>query len=369
MVGNTARRKSRPGDAKVVGLIVLLLAGVAGGVVGKLLRSTTNIQGTDAPEERLLIPDVDLRLGDIWQQAAWKHTIRITNKSTSPIQISHFRTSCNCTNVSPPQLLLGEGERGTIHLTIRLDSAAPRSRSSDITPFEIDIIPCSGDRDALRELGRFRLLGRVIRPVRFEPAEIDFGSRSRFEQPLGSLRTTMTMHSSVHHIAISCPTQLFQAEGVRRKDDPQVYDLTVRPKERLAPGNYSFSITVDTFGAGNERFPSREFPVRATVKQDVQASQPEIVIGHAPIGTIKEEVLSFASSTGRPFKVMAVESSDAAVAIHREDEERGTNPMYRVRCKITREGQSRTIIRARIRDAQELEFTAEVPVFVHGLAR
>jgi hypothetical protein len=96
---------------------------------------------------------------------------------------------------------------------------------------------------------------------------------------------------------------------------------------------------------------------------------PELVFGHRSIGSTVEEVLTFTSLTGQPFEVLSVKAKDADVRVIPKDGLVPKMQAYSVCLRVSREGESRTVLHCCIRDGKKQQYSVEVPVIVQGITR
>jgi hypothetical protein len=264
--------------------------------------------------------------------------------------------------------LLEPGQESAVRLTIKLRDVNPRNRDVDPRPFDVGVTPVVEEGETTREYRGWVLQGRIRRVVKFDTAMIDLGRPSVLQQPIAPVKATMKLHEAVYHFAFRSTSPLVEAECKPKEGSVGTYDLTIKPNARLPVGAVSFKIVVDPVSKEGETLPTYELPGQVTVLTDVQPCLPEFLMGSHVVGATVEEYLTFSSMTGKPFKVLSVESANAEVTITKIDGGKEP-PHYRVQCKVVKEGDLRAEIKCKVRDAEKQEYTVVVPMVVQGIAR
>lgn len=97
------------------------------------------------------------------------------------------------------------------------------------------------------------------------------------------------------------------------------------------------------------------------IAADVQAEPAEIVFGPRPVGETCEESVFLSSKTGRPFRVENVTGEGDGVTV-----EGGADmTTFRVRRRVARTGESRSIVKFTVRIGEEVTVLS-LPVITTG---
>ena len=83
-------------------LAVVLLTTLAGVQIGNRRHAVTRT---------LYVESEHLDLGNVWSRTHFEHVLPLSNHTTSPLQITQFRTSCNCTSITPSSPSISPGEK------------------------------------------------------------------------------------------------------------------------------------------------------------------------------------------------------------------------------------------------------------------
>jgi hypothetical protein len=102
--GTTWQRKAR---GVLVALLLLGIAAALGRWAGLSLRPNAEAKNAAMLRELacLHVPESEMNLGEVYDQPKCDHVLHITNRGEKALKITQFRTSCNCTDVTPPHFI------------------------------------------------------------------------------------------------------------------------------------------------------------------------------------------------------------------------------------------------------------------------
>ncbi len=202
--------------------------------------------------------------GKVRAEDAVEHTFRFTNPGKDTLEIKNVQ-------LTPPLVIsrmsrrIGPGE--SLDIVVRL--AEPRQAGD----FEGLVVVNFTDDNAAK--GLFRVRGRIVRPVDFDPLPAFFITTFKGESKRQSIEITNYESEPLQILKVEQESDRFNAEVVALEPGRR-YQLTVTVKDTASPGKTSEVIRLRT---SSSRFPVIQIPVNTQVRDRVYTFPDSIALG------------------------------------------------------------------------------------------
>ena len=282
-------------------------------------------------------------------------------------QIERFTNSCNCTAIEPKSLTIPAGERRSVTLTLDL---TPRSNDSASTrPFEMQIAAHLRDGQHESAPEPWTIRGTVRSAIWVEPGPLRFGKPSHLQQPLAAQERKITALVPLQTVRADPESSNWRAQVTRPDPNSNFFTLSIFPDGPLPCGRFQFPVTLTPILPDGTALPSKNVPVEGEIRNDIQTTPAEVVLGVKDIGETVEEVLTLYSLTDRPFEVESiVVPSESNTEVRRGAKEAG-GQSFIVRQRVTQVSGQTIFVRFAVRIGGEERVKVTVPVRYHGTAK
>ncbi|MEQ9410337.1 MAG: DUF1573 domain-containing protein [Fuerstiella sp.] len=120
----------------------------------------------------LVIDAADLDFGTVTEQAAFLHRVTVHNKNTKAVRLTNIHGSCKCTEISPQEVEIPEGQSAMLSLKINLLPTNAAESMMPSRPFSVRLR--SDISGPMRSTQSWLITGIIERQVRTDPAMIRF---------------------------------------------------------------------------------------------------------------------------------------------------------------------------------------------------
>lgn len=318
-----------------------------------------------ASRPTLIIADPHaLDLGEVWLSDQYTIAVPMKNVTDEPVEVTSFRSSCNCVQVSPAEVTLLPGETVTVSVTLDLRVGAPMESRGHTRLFDANITPVTRN-SASGQYQSWEVKGCVKSPFitsGAEPLEFIKGQPEPRAIEIESLATLSSVDV--------CARTDIAAVSANLNHDGRRCQIQITPRLAVPSGEHVFAALVSGETEDGQSF--EEIPVTflLRIRDDVICTPSTVVWGFQPVGTDLTSELKLESLSGEPFAVH-VQSPGDKVAVDPMSATNGTSGFhsahaFRVSHRVTTQGMTRALIRFRSimkgREPQQIE----VPLVVYG---
>jgi len=324
-----------------------------------------------------------LDFGEVWEQEEFVRRMSIQNRTPADVEIIGFASSCPTLRIEPASLLVPANGSADIRLRMNLlgdldlagcgagrppEGSGRRSQhSSDVDRGvrSIRLVPRIADGSSPRHAWDLRT--RVRSAFKPSARSVDFGERLIRGEPFECATVELSPTIPLQDVRADCDSA---TALVAVSTQAGRFNLTIRPRDSLAPGPFSFCVQLRAINDGGEALPPVPLPVQGTVMEDVQAYPRAIVLGGKYVGAEIQEAVTLRSLTGKAFSVQDVRSDILEISVASAQSAGNDQCVYSVRVRVAERGHRQGWIRFGIRTqtANKLVDLA-LPVMYHGLSR
>lgn len=245
---------------------------------------------TSVPETvgTLVVDDADLHLGRQWEQTDCTHTLRVRNKTPEVVNVRRFESSCNCSDITPPQLRLEPHGNADVTVAISFPKIRMISTTSDSEPFAVEITPIIEQYGKLRVGGAWILDATVVPPFRMEPDVIDLGQ----ELVVGDIPTSepirfMIADCRLDDLDASCQEAIGRVTIARSAN--RHFSLEFTPSSTLTPDHLPASFQLQGKFGQKKRAVVIDVPIQGGFVEDLVLDPPVLYIDSVPVhGLIRQ---------------------------------------------------------------------------------
>ena len=128
-----------------------------------------------SPDTAIVISSEQLDFGDVESQSDFVHPVLIRNRSSKEVQITGFKTSCDCTSVQPDKFVLAPRTERQVSFRMNLGVRPAIHAGKMEYPFQVHFAPMVDGQSSRQN---WLLSGRVLRKLVANEPEVWLGSRS-----------------------------------------------------------------------------------------------------------------------------------------------------------------------------------------------
>lgn len=346
---------------------MVVLLGI-GGVFALRLFRKTSVQSPDLASGLELASD-RLNFGEVWEDTHFPWVLPITNHGDRDIEISKFRTTCNCSKIEPSSLRIPAGETREIHLTLDFSPKRSEGAGSSVRDFEVEISPDMPIDAGESKRIWWKIRGRVRSAIQCDPPFVDFGRESELAQPLSPQRVSVKTFTSVRSLKAVCTPRKFYVKVQRHSaKESSSFDLIVTPHEALRRGAIRCTISLVPELPNGKRLPEKKVLVIGHVVGDIEASSPSVLFGAQKVGTTAEDTITLRSLTVRPFSVLNVRCEGVGMSVERVRDASPSESVFRIKQTVNAaNGEQHAKVVFRVRPKGEKEEDVVVPVSYCGI--
>lgn len=235
--------------------------------------------------------------GDVWAGPPLKHTYKVTNEGTEPLEIRSVKPSCGCTLAGEYTKVIKPGETGEIPVSLKSDTLHDKfSKTITVTTNEKD-----------NSTLKLTLTGTAKQKIDVQPSSISFGS-VRYNDLIEKTvelknNSDKPLEMKLGEFDQSMPFSYQLTE----KEKGKVYELKVSTKPPINEGTHNAEVTLVT---NFDDKPDVKLRVSAVVPPRL-ALRPSTIIHNPRLKTYPVQVANNGESE---VKVVGVEVSDSAIA-------------------------------------------------------
>lgn len=202
-----------------------------------------------------------------------EHTFQFRNAGAEPLEVKNIQLTAPLSVISMPRAVPAGG---TASIVVRLGQ--PRNSGQ----FEGIIVVHFKKEDA--PPGLFRVQGRVVRPIDFEPFAAFFITTFKGEPREQAVEITNYETKPLSILKVEHDSRRFTA-ALSTLEPGKRYKLSVTVKDSAPAGKASETITLMT---SSEREPAIRIPVNTQVRERVYAFPDSIALGRIETARLKE---------------------------------------------------------------------------------
>ncbi|MGL4551379.1 MAG: DUF1573 domain-containing protein [Gemmataceae bacterium] len=333
----------------------------------RALRSSPEDGVETGSQPVLVVAKGSLDFGEVWEDDAFRWTVRIDNPGPHDVQIDDFRTNCNCTSIEPRTVVVPRGGGADVRLVLDLTSTRSATAAQSVQLFVASIAPViRGQADDRPEWWTIR--GRVRKLIGERVTKIDFGHHSELAQPLAPQKQMIHSLAPLRRLDASEPTGRFGVAVVATDEIGHRFEIEVNPLKAFAAGPLEGEVSLRLVAKDGRPLPARRVLLRGRIVPDIEASPPVIVLGVHEVGTVVDDTFSLRSLTGRRFRVtrLTAEGEGVAAETAASDRENPSNSV-KVVARVQHKGKTQGVVRAVVTSVDGREQEVVVPVWFQGL--
>ena len=354
--GNLLQESKRVSFKRPIPAIILflLLAASCIAIVASR-RATMSRPGLEANES-------DLSLGDLWETDEHKSTVAIRNTSDQDIEILSFRTSCGCTKVNPPALMIPAGGEGRISLSLNLvGHGLPDDQPED---FLVSLSPVFR-QESLQDT-TWQISARIRSVLAVDSKELDWGRISTRQQT--RTEHTVGVRSSIPlgQLKVQCTSPNITVRSKRTSSDRD-YEIEMRPLQCLQVGLHTFPVTLEGISPQGKILGVRSFSAQVCILEDIQASPSMVLFGAQPIGTSVSQTITFCPLSTARYTLAGKTATSGITTVEALSPSDGTQLCFKVNHQIKVLGPINDEIVFEFLDDRGEHTSVRVPVSSYGL--
>lgn len=321
--------------------MLVLIAAVPGISFGL----STFLQQKRAASPLVTVPTEQLRLGEVWLNPAFRHSLTVTNHSSGPISAT-LVSSCTCTKISPARFRLRSGESHELALTLDLQRSRPAGDDPTVRKFRSQLA-LTGNGGLVR--ASWELDGTILSPIKLPPLPVTPSDPlvvGREPEPLPFMVDVIPPFRSIEVRSTNADM------SVSVKNDPQNsgrFMVICVPPSGLEKGEYQGDLVLRAVHTDGWLSAPILVPVEFRVTPAFTIAPAFPHWGVLPVDHAHEKTLTVLSRTGESFTVEMVRSLAKTVLIKPADGERHT---FKVRVTPERRGPDSAEIVALVRPAE-----------------
>lgn len=238
-------------------------------------------------------PTPEYNFGEMDNEEVVKHAFTIVNVGTAPLELGKPKTSCGCTVAALQKTVLAPGEETTIAAELKL-----AGKQGDLT--KSISVPSNDPEKPLYEL---KLVGVAVAAITMEPQYANFGTIADEDVHERTVIITATKPGLTFNVQeVKSSSDEFEAE-LKTLEEGTKYEVTVKTKPSLEPGNYAGAVTLQTDYANR---PVLQVRMNAQVVGALDVLPNSINISYAP-GETSSQWLQVRPGRVSEFEITGIE--------------------------------------------------------------
>jgi hypothetical protein len=260
----------------------------------------------------------------------WQLPIR--NISSRPVEVVEFKSDCGCTSIRPQSLVIPPG--GTSNVDLVLDTSGKWKHGEVDRPhdFSVVVLAILGGNDGAH--ARWRVKGRVRRPLAFSPPEVLYGETFVHGDRLPEKKVLVRATEGVERLTVDCDWPCVRvASRPRDAQSNGWFELTVSPTDQPLPlGGFEIDVRVAGVRAENERLPSVPLRLAGLVVPEIYAVPDTLRLrSNSESAPVAADVVLQSRVEGE-FEVEQVLTSETDLVIEPQHTGPGKMHVFRVEC-------------------------------------
>jgi hypothetical protein len=298
-----------------------------------------------------LFDDLNKDFGSVPRGPTLTHLFRLTNNTSSTVHIAGMRVSCGCTTANASQAEIAPGQ--TTAVQVQMDTrrfSGPKSVT----------IYVQFDRPSWEEV-RLWVQANGRDDLTVTPEALNLGKIKRGASPSGSTTITFLGNPGWQILEVQRESNYVQAnlQEVRRQGTEVTYQLTATLRNDAPVGKWFTDLWLRT---NNPAMPRVRVPLTVEIESPLTVSPTTVVLGQLKSGGESERRVIVRGV--KPFKITAVEGTDAELTVKDSTEEAKPIHVLTVKLKPTRAGDLNKVLKV-VTDLKEegaIEFEARAQV-------
>jgi hypothetical protein len=266
-----------------------------------------------------MFDEVSKDFGSVPRGPTLTHHFRLVNNTKGPVSISNVRVSCGCVSASALKTYLNPGEETAI--LAKMDS------TRFIGPKTVTIY-VQFDRPAYEEV-RLWVQANGRNDFNVTPDALSFGSIKRSTSPSSAVTLTFYGSPDTQVTEVKGESNYIQptVKAVKRTESEAAFELTARLRPDTPVGKWYTDVWVKT---NNPSIPQVRVPLTVEVESALSISPEAVSLGQVALNSENERRVIIRGV--KPFKITAVQGTDAQVAVREAGEE--SKPIHVLTVKL-----------------------------------
>ncbi len=317
--------------------------------------------------EGLAVAAADLDLGEVWEEKdiAWRLPIR--NQTEGRIEIHDLVQTCGCTDIKPRRLSIAAGETATVDLTLDLTHRTYSDHGRSRRPFEVMFFPALDPKSRPR-LG-WKLHGTIVSRVTLDKLAIDFGERPVHGETPVTQKVMATVHVSCQRLEATVKPEAATVTINQQEDDKTKYEIVLATNPDLLPGKFQADVRIFTVSPNGDKALGVTLPISGRMQPEVRLLPAQLLLEAKPIGEVTEAIVTLQAAPDTKVTVDHIEIDSPDLRVEPTAVEGiPAGRAFRVRQKVTKQGEQVSEVRFVIRKRDKKLITLPVQVCCHGEA-
>jgi hypothetical protein len=313
----------------------------------------------------LAVAPADLDMGEVWEEKGIAWRLPIHNQSTRHIEIHDLQQTCGCTDIKPRRLSIVPGETTTIDLAFDLTHRTYSEFGQARRDFSVVLYPVLDPKSRPR-VG-WKLHGTIVSRVTLDPLAVDFGERPVHGETPVTQKVMATVHVPCQRLEAVVKSEVATVQFVPEKEDKSRFEIVLAANPDLPPGKFQADVQIFTVSPNTEKALAVTLPVSGIMQPEVRLLPAQLLLEAKPVGEVTEAVVTLQTAPDAKVTVDHIEIDSPDLRVEPVAVE-GTpaGRAFRVRQKVTKEGEQVSEVRFIIRKAGKKLITLPVQVFCRG---
>lgn len=298
--------------------VILYLAVIAGAVAAGLWSSGAlspspgpNGKQEQPPPPVLVFDSRSLDIGEVWEDRAFKHTVRVENRGPETIHVDGV--SCSTCNggvfaIDPQRFELVPGASRTVQVNLNLTLAGNRKPES--VPFAASLrmnYTTPSNPGESQQIGS--TLHGAVKPVLAMLPVWNLGTHLKASGPIERRFevTALVPLGSLNVDVLEAHQWQLTVSARRRPSIADKFDILVRSEVPAISGQCV--VVLRPRAADGTALPAKHVLIELEVtNREIRASPAEVYFGGAKVGATLESLVSLSSRSGKEFQVEKAEA-------------------------------------------------------------
>jgi hypothetical protein len=298
-----------------------------------------------------LFDDLSKDFGSVPRGPTLTHLFRLTNNTGSAVHIASLRVSCGCVNATALQADIAPGQ--TTAVQAQMDTRR-FSGSKSVT------IYVQFDRPNWEEV-RLWVQANGRDDLTVTPEALNLGKVKRGAAPSASTTVTFLGNTGWQILEVQRESNYVQTnlQEIRRQETEVSYQLTASIRNDAPVGKWFTDVWLRT---NNPAMPRVRVPLMVEIESPLTVSPTTVVLGQLKPGAESERRVIVRGV--KPFKITAVQGTDAELTVKDSTEEAKPIHVLTVRLKPSKAGEWNKVLKVvtDLKDEGEIEFEARAQV-------
>lgn len=300
---------------------------------------TTDTQRPEASQEVSSISVDNLNFGEVWAQDSFKWVVHLTNRTSSGLDVSGFRTSCGCAKVEPPSLTIPPHNTADVTFTLNLGTEPITAPLHSRRSASLQVVPLIGGTASYDDAWVFE--GCVTTPLSLSAATVFFDDDD-YDVTKHKYRAKTIAFQCIEQRSLRAfaepPCVSVRTKFTSRKSGV----LEIVPKEDVTRDRFACKVRMVLEPEGGKSFIAASLPVAGKAAGDVRIIPDTVFFTPSRLGTSKEATVLLKSRSGTLFVVQSVKCSGKDVSVEPVSCATPGVHVYRIRQRMSERGQHTT---------------------------